>query len=274
MNTQRAIFKHKMSKVKKTSVFLLILFGVLGLAIFQDFLQSKYQSSAFYLSESFLFSTLWLLFFPIALVLRRLFRRNSFDQLSTWKIRILFVLTGVTVHVLLFALLVQVISATFHEFTFGFGRNLSYTLSADLYKYVLVYAAISLIPLSSKKEKNTRSETLGFQDAIWVSNGKKQEKIPVASILYIQSSTPYVEIGTDGKKYLHSATLKAMREILDPSQFVQIHKSTLINLKKVAELHSRLNGDYDVMLLSGQSFRLSRNFVSEFRKRQIKPTSA
>ena len=263
-----------MSKEGKTKVFILLLLTILGIAIFQDFLQSRYQSSSFYLSESLVFSILWLFFLPITFFLRRLFKKIQDRPKSKLKFRIGFVLAAVLLHVVIYSLMVNVISSIFLDHTFGFWRNLVYTLSADLYKYVFIYSAISLIPIYPKEDSKIKNSTPITPDSLWINTGRKTEKILQESIFYIQSSSPYVEIFTSEKKYLHSATLKSMSQSLDQNKFVRIHKSTLVNLEKVRQLHSRLNGDYDLVLSNGHVLRLSRNYVSEFRSKQQTSTSA
>ncbi|HNJ56177.1 MAG TPA: LytTR family DNA-binding domain-containing protein, partial [Chitinophagaceae bacterium] len=72
------------------------------------------------------------------------------------------------------------------------------------------------------------------------------------------------------KKYLHSQSLKSILQQLDEKQFVQIHKSCLVNINTIASCTSRLNGDYDLTLTNGSVLRLSRNYVPVFRQKTEK----
>jgi two-component system, LytTR family, response regulator len=271
MDAQRAIFEHKMSKLKKTKTFLLVLIGILGVTVVQDFLQSRYQSYSFYFSESLLFSILWILFLPITLGIRHFFQKSPRLLLNKWNYRIAFILSAVGIHIVLYALLIHLISWIFMSHTFHFWRNLTYTLFQDLYKYLFAYSAISLVPISIEKKK--RAELLELTEFIWVTSGRKSEKISIREISFIQANTPYVEIYLEGKKYLHADTLKSLEKKLDQSSLVRIHKSTLVNLDKVQQLKSRLNGDYDVLLSTGEILRLSRNYVAGFRAKQDRSSS-
>jgi two-component system LytT family response regulator len=265
MEVQRALFRERMSNFKKTQALIIFLLAVLGITIFQDYLQANYQSYAFYLSESLLFNIFWILFLPVSLLVRLAFTR--FKALRTirpkWAIRPAFVLIATICHLLLFALLVFAISGLFYEHTFSFAGNLNYSISNDLYKYLLIYTAISLIPLPKKAEATASDRHAEF---LIVPSGTKTEKIPTDSILYISSATPYVEIWTGERKSLLTASLKSLAKKLDPSVFVRVHKTALVNINKVASLNSRRNGDYDLKLDNGQELRLSRNYVQEFRK--------
>ena len=268
MDTQRAIFSRRMSKIKKAKAFIFLLVIVLGITIFQDFLQAKYQSYSFYFSESLLFNLFWVLIIPVTFLLRLAFKKSKtlLKIQSKWTVRALFVLLATVLHLLLFAFLVYAISGLFYEHTFGFLDNLVYSLANDLYKYLLIYTAISLIPM--QKSPNPEIQKSGkYPNFFLLHAGKKTEKVPTESILFIASATPYVEFYTSERKYLQQGSLKSFSEKLDPAVFVRIHKTTLVNIGKVDSLNSRGNGDYDLLLSNGQQLRLSRNYVQDFRSK-------
>jgi two-component system LytT family response regulator len=45
---------------------------------------------------------------------------------------------------------------------------------------------------------------------------------------------------------------------LDPAKFVRIHRSIIVNLDRIKEMHPHFNGDYIVVLDDGRQLRLSR----------------
>ncbi|MFN3996819.1 LytR/AlgR family response regulator transcription factor [Algoriphagus sp.] len=257
-----------MSKLKRAKGFLILLVIILGVTIFQDYLQSRYQSYSFYFSESLLFNLFWALILPVTFLLRYTFRKAKIILRinSKWAIRSLFVLVATILHLLLFAFLVYSVSSLFYNHTFGFWGNLVYSVSNDLYKYLLIYTAVSLIPLERPTDTKLQ-ESREYPDFLLLQTGKKTEKVSIESILYITSATPYVEFITEERKYLQQGSLKSFLEKLDPSVFVRIHKTTLVNVSKVDSISSRGNGDYDLFLSNGQELRLSRNYVQDFRSK-------
>lgn len=263
-----AFFKFRKAKIKTTLKFLGVLVLILLTTIFQDYLQSRYKSYSFYFSESLLFNLYWLLILPVTFLLRFAFRRSKvfLDIRSKWTSRFLFVLMATVLHLLLFAFMVFSVSSLFYNHTFGFWRNLVYSVSNDLYKYLLIYTAISLIP--NQTSQNPEAQKVSERpDFLLLQTGKKTEKVSLESILYITSATPYVEFFTEERKYLQQGSLKSFSEKLDSSVFVRIHKTTLVNARKVDSMSSRGNGDYDLLLSNGQELRLSRNFVQDFRSK-------
>jgi DNA-binding LytR/AlgR family response regulator len=57
-------------------------------------------------------------------------------------------------------------------------------------------------------------------------------------------------------------TLSSFEENLDPTRFVRIHRSVIVNVQVVRELHSRRTGDFTLVTRGGAELTLSRNFRS------------
>lgn len=261
-------FKFRKARIKTTLKFLAILLVILFATILQDYLQARYQSYSFYFSESLLFNLYWALIIPVTFLLRYGFRKSKilFRISSKWANRSLFVLVATILHLFLFALLVFSVSGLFYDHTFGFWENLVYSVSNDLYKYLLIYSAISLIP--NQPSQNSEVQNLSKHlDFLLLQTANRKEKVHMDSILYISSATPYVEFFTEEKKYLQQGSLKFFSKKLDPLVFVRIHKTSLVNVSKVDSIKSRGNGDYDLILSNGQKLRLSRNYLRDFRSK-------
>ncbi|SFA76768.1 LytR/AlgR family response regulator transcription factor [Algoriphagus aquimarinus] len=261
--------KHQQKKprIKATLKYLVVLVLVLLVTIFQDYLHSRSNEYPFYASESFLFNTFWILILPVAFLLNWFFQKGSINEKlpNLFVQRILFVLVATVIHMLLFAGLVHLISASFYEDTFRFARNLRFTVLEDLYKYLLIYSVIALVLM--RKKKPDKIEKAKFLEQLLVGSGRTKIAIKCSDIIYICAASPYIEIHSGRKKHLHSTTLKSILEKLNPEQFVQIHKSTIVNISKVVSYKSRLNGDYDVLLSDEKELRLSRNYVDNFKQK-------
>ena len=104
-----------------------------------------------------------------------------------------------------------------------------------------------------------------YISTILVSDGNKKHNITVTEIIYFSANPPYINLYLEGKKCLHHETLKSISTKLNPDQFVRVHKSTIVNIKKVASYTTRLNGDYDLMMKNNVQLRVSRNFATDFK---------
>lgn len=241
---------------------------IVSITILQDLVHSRINNYSFYFSESLLFKAVWILFFPLLFVQFKFLKKIKYAFLVQ---TVLSVLALTAFHLFLVPLVILSFSAAFYEHTYSYFQTLTYTVSEDAYKLPLIYGLSALLYkyLSAKeieeiKEKQeTRSNTL---EKIIISHGRKYTPISVGDILYFSAATPYVAIQLEDKHFLHTETLKSINEKLDKTQFVRVHKSTIVNLKKIVSYKSRLNGDYDLLLENGEKIRLSRNYSAEFKK--------
>jgi two-component system LytT family response regulator len=82
---------------------------------------------------------------------------------------------------------------------------------------------------------------------------------------WINAVDYYVKIYAQKKTYLQRETMDRLEKKLDPQKFFRIHRSTIVNIDRVKELRSSLNGNYLVVLHDGTSLRMSRR-----RRQQLK----
>lgn len=100
---------------------------------------------------------------------------------------------------------------------------------------------------------------------ISVQAGEHSRVIPVAEIDWIGADDNYVRIHVGSNCYLHRATLRHFHESLDPSHFLRIHRSTVVNMDRVREVHALFHGHAEVVLHDGTRLDLSRRFSANAR---------
>jgi two-component system LytT family response regulator len=71
-----------------------------------------------------------------------------------------------------------------------------------------------------------------------------------------------LEIHVKQESYRLRATIGAFLDVLDPQQFVQIHRSTIVNLDRVREVRAVTHGDFTLTLSDGAVLRGSRKHRS------------
>ncbi|MCU1309606.1 MAG: DNA-binding response regulator [Candidatus Angelobacter sp.] len=90
--------------------------------------------------------------------------------------------------------------------------------------------------------------------------------IPVGVIEYVQAAGNYVEFHVGKEVYISRASIASTEALLNPSEFMRIHRSTIVNLSFVHEITSRDTGDFTVRLKGGQTLTLSRNYRSQLNR--------
>ncbi len=262
----------------KKNLRLLIVTGTLVLltVTLQDYIHSCYHHYSFYLSESILFNSFWIWFLPIFLAFTLLEKKYRLIPVPL-KLS-LFILAASLLHIISYAFSVYFISATFYTPTYDLEKMLGYTLSQDFYKYLLVYGLAGILYLRKKTVLPKTPVPLAKKEKVYpfvivTGSGRSSKCIPVEDIYYIHATSPYITIHTSDKKHLHTQTLKTILTQLDPCHFVQVHKSSIVNIKRVVTYKSRLNGDYDLFLENGREVRLSRTYSGLFKEKLGKKSS-
>jgi len=91
--------------------------------------------------------------------------------------------------------------------------------------------------------------------------------IPVEDIRYITAEDTYIRIHTEESSYLLRKRLYEMEEQLAPTEFVRIHRSTIVRLDCVQRLLQRAAGDYVVQLNDAKTLRVSRSRQEDLIRR-------
>jgi len=82
--------------------------------------------------------------------------------------------------------------------------------------------------------------------------------LKVGEIDFIEADGNYAKLHVGRKSHLLREKMHDLEVRLDPGQFVRIHRSIIVNLDRIKELHPHFNGDYIVVLEDGRQLRLSR----------------
>lgn len=242
---------------------------MITITMLTDYFDAFTREGAYYISESLLFSSYWLLFLPLLNLQRTLVTRFSGIKNTVLASGVLSI-----IHLALYPAVIWVISLMFYEAVYGYTGTFEYGIRAYLVKTVIIYGLTSVLfriypgnsaPVKDDHDSAADDETSYMTSLIVDEPGNKKTAVPVSEVIYITSFTPYVNIFTATKKYLYSETLKSVESKLDKRRFMRIHKSHIVNLDKVKSYRSRLNGDYDLILSEGTVLRLSRNYAQEFK---------
>jgi two-component system LytT family response regulator len=84
--------------------------------------------------------------------------------------------------------------------------------------------------------------------------------IDVSDVDYLTAEGNYVRLHVGRETHLIRLTLSALERDLDDERFQRIHRSTIVNLDRVAELQPWGGGDYVAILKDKQKLRVSRTY--------------
>jgi two-component system, LytTR family, response regulator len=84
--------------------------------------------------------------------------------------------------------------------------------------------------------------------------------VPVDDIDYIEAAGNYLRLHAGAESHLIRDRIGELEAKLDPELFVRIHRSTIVNITRVREMHPMFNGDQLLVLKNGARLTVSRTF--------------
>ena len=110
-----------------------------------------------------------------------------------------------------------------------------------------------------------RSET-GFASRIMIKVDGKHLFLPLSDLRWIHAEGDYARLHVTKRSWLIREKMSVVELKLDPSRFVRIHRSAIVNLDHVTEAHPGVGGDYIVRLDDGTDLSVSRSYRSNIQR--------
>jgi two-component system LytT family response regulator len=104
-----------------------------------------------------------------------------------------------------------------------------------------------------------------FLERIPVRDGTRVFIIPVAKLDYVEAQDDYVALASEGKKHLKQQTIASLEAGLDPSRFLRIHRSYIVNLERVTRVEPYGKDSYVAILGNGAQLPVSRAGYTRLR---------
>jgi two-component system, LytTR family, response regulator len=97
-----------------------------------------------------------------------------------------------------------------------------------------------------------------FLERIVVKDGTRVTLIPVAKLDYAEAQDDYVALASHGAKHLKQQTIASLEAGLDPSRFVRIHRSYIVNFERVVRIEPYGKDSRLAILADGTRLPVSR----------------
>lgn len=91
--------------------------------------------------------------------------------------------------------------------------------------------------------------------------------VDMDEIDWVEAAGNYVELKTGSGSYLLREGIGRVSERLDPAQFIRIHRSIIVNVRKIKELQPCNRGEYMVVLRDGKQLSCSRSYRAKLQER-------
>lgn len=101
-------------------------------------------------------------------------------------------------------------------------------------------------------KKDDRSVFLRVDDIDWIESARNNVRLHVGKDVYV-----------------YHETTSGIEARLDPRRFFRIHRSTIVHIERIREMHPWFNGDYAITLKDGTRLTLSSTYrerLKDFRR--------
>jgi len=93
-----------------------------------------------------------------------------------------------------------------------------------------------------------------------VRDGERYVLVRVNEVDWAEASANYVRLHVGSRTFQMRTTMSELERQLDPGQFTRIHRSAIVNLDRIREIRPEWHGEYEVLLTTGATLRLSRGY--------------
>jgi two-component system LytT family response regulator len=105
-----------------------------------------------------------------------------------------------------------------------------------------------------------------YAERLLIAEGGKVLFLPARDVEFVQSAGKYVKIFAQGRCHLLRQPLHEIESRLDPKLFVRVHRTSIVNVGQIVEMHPLFHGDCELVLKRGTRLPLSRRFRGNFER--------
>src|SRR5690349_12181488 len=101
---------------------------------------------------------------------------------------------------------------------------------------------------------------------LFIKTDNKLEKVNLNELLFVEAMENYVALYTADKKLITHSTLKALQEKLPAGQFIQPHKSYLVNIQCIQSIEGNIlhvGGKYQIPISKYQKEEIMERIVND-----------
>ena len=113
--------------------------------------------------------------------------------------------------------------------------------------------------LEERESKRVEPQKERYLSRIMIKLTNRVILLKVGDVDWIEADGNYVKLHVGQKSHLLREKMQDLEAQLNPQKFVRIHRSTIVNLDRVKEMHPHFNGDYILVLEDGAQLKLSRS---------------
>ncbi len=136
---------------------------------------------------------------------------------------------------------------------------------ARLLELVAEISGVEDVSLEDLLELGAEAVGQGYPKTLPIKDGGKTVRLAMEAIDWIDAAGDYMCIHADGTTHIMRGTMKKLEEVLDPRIFQRVHRSTIVNIDRVREVRSHINGEFFLVLDGDVELKMSRHYKDRIR---------
>ena len=105
-----------------------------------------------------------------------------------------------------------------------------------------------------------------YADRLVVKSDGRLTVLQVDEVDWIEAADNYVSLHVGKATHLLRETMTTLEARLDPTRFLRISRSLIVNKQRVKELHPMFHGDFALILQDGTKLNSSRNYRHKLKE--------
>ena len=114
-------------------------------------------------------------------------------------------------------------------------------------------------------EERAQDQTCNFLQQIVVRSVGEMECVLIAEVLWMSSASNYVELHLAKRVLLHRMTLGAIEKLINPQEFIRVHRSALVRIDQFQQIKVVGDGSYSLTLICGAEVAVSERNIEQVR---------
>ncbi len=104
-----------------------------------------------------------------------------------------------------------------------------------------------------------------------VRAGGKTVFVELGEVEWMEAAGNYVQLHARGSAHLLHVTMNTLEKSLDPEVFLRVHRSVIVNVRRIRSLEPAMHGEYVVTLESGVRLESGRAYSERLRALTVNP---
>ena len=110
-----------------------------------------------------------------------------------------------------------------------------------------------------------------FLRRLAVRSAGKTIFVDVADVDWIEAAENYVQLHAGRAQHLLHVTMNTLEKSLDSELFLRIHRSVMVNVKRIKELEPVTHGEYVITLANGVRLQSGRMYTEKLKALAANP---